>query len=368
MARLRTIELSDVVSRLPEVIPFELPADGLDRTQEMFICVLGFEPRYKTIPYLLMESGYRYHTCIYFVYATNASDNEVNRPGLLDCLERMSDNVETIPVDSQEFSQRLRSFLDNLVRLGISPCPRVTFDISVAANRLVMNCLAILLEYDIELTITYSEAAIYHPTKQEYEEDKLRWRDQSRLGLERGVFQIDVSREYPGQHLDPLPDSIIIVPTFKPDRSKAVISRIDPALLQRTGDKVVWLLGVPHLEENYWRVQALREINELPEFVPQIEVSTFDYKQILRVLEDLHGKRMTEYRLTLCTLGSKLQAVGASLFCYMHPDVRVMFAIPQEYNAKQFSEGCLARWKIDFSSLKILKTLLNKVGIVEIEG
>ncbi|MGA2158708.1 MAG: hypothetical protein ABSG90_05780 [Dehalococcoidia bacterium] len=279
----------------------------------------------------------------------------------------MSKDITSINADNLEYSSQLRDLLDKSSQVNSPNRLLVTLDISVLADRLVMSTLAILLEYDIDLRIIYSEAEVYHPTKLEYESDKQRWRDESSLGLERGVVQVDVSREYPGQFLDILPDAIIVLPTFKPDRTRAIISRIDPALLRNSRDKVTWLLGVPRLEENSWRVDALREINEIPDTAPQIEVSTFKYKHTLEKLEDLYKKYSANYQLTLCPIGSKLQSVGASLFCYIHPDIRVMFAIPEEYNAKQFSDGCLATWKIDLGSLRSLRTSLDKIGNLVIE-
>jgi hypothetical protein len=367
MARVRMVELSNVISGLPDVALFNPQTERCNCHVDIFLCTLGFEPRCNTLPRLLANNGYRYKKAVYFVYSTNVSDNNMNLQELLTNLGRMSEHITSIDADSLEYSIQLRDLLDKSNQANSPNRLSVTLDISVLADRLVMSTLAILLEYDIDLRIIYSEAEVYHPTKSEYECDKDRWRDESSLGLERGVVQVDVSREYPGQFLDILPDAIIVLPTFKPDRTRAIISRIDPALLRYSGDKVTWLLGVPRLQENSWRVDALREINEIPKFAPQIEVSTFNYKHTLEVLEELYKKSSVNYQLTLCPIGSKLQSIGASLFCYMHPDVRVMFAIPQEYNAKQFSDGCLATWKIELGSLRLLRTSLDQVGNLVIE-
>ena len=72
----------------------------------------------------------------------------------------------------------------------------------------------------------------------------------------------------------------------------------------------------------------MRLLNGIPESAPQFEVSTFDYKDALKRLDMIYAERCERFNITVSPLGSKLQALGTSLFCYMHPDVRVMTAIP----------------------------------------
>ena len=222
--------------------------------------------------------------------------------------------------------------------------------------------MAILLEAEACLSVFYSEAATYHPTKTEYEAQPSVWREESLLGLERGVGAVRPSREVPGQHFDPLPDAIILFPTFKPERSQAVIDFVDPSLIGTRGEEIVWLVGIPHLQENRWRIQALREINGLSDEDVQHEISTLFYQETLATLEAVYNRLSGRFKLTLSPIGSKMQALGSSLFCYIHPDARIVFAIPKEYNAAQYSEGCRETWKIEFGPLSDLRALLRSVG------
>ena len=73
------------------------------------------------------------------------------------------------------------------------------------------------------------------------------------------------------------------------------------------------------------------------------------------------------YTITLSPLGSKMQALGTALFCYMHPDVRVIFSTPKEYNATQYSKGCKEVWKLDFGPLSELRRRLDQVGTLRVE-
>ena len=223
------------------------------------------------------------------------------------------------------------------------------------------------LEYEIYLRIIYSEAAVYYPSKEEYERNATLWEEESLLGLERGIGYVRPSIDHPGDALDPLPDSLILFPRLKGDRSKAVISFVDPSLLQNPGDKVIWIPGVPHLDQDRWRLDAVKKINGIGENTRHSEISTFDYKYTLQCLERLHDELSEKSRITLSPLGSKMQTLGTALFCYMHHDVRVILSSPKEYNAAHYSEGCKAVWKIDFGPLAELRSKLDQVGTLRIE-
>lgn len=367
MAMIAKCQLANVVAELAPMAILDARALNTSSHEDLFLCALGFEPRCLTLPCRLKDTGYEARRAAYFKYATNLDDNAVNLPELESHLHAIASRVEPLEADALEFPSRLRALLDLVISESSARPPSVTLDISVTANRLLLRCMKVLLEYDICLRIIYSEAAVYHPTKEEYDKDPGRWEKEDLLGLERGVGDVTPSIDHPGHALDPIPDSLILFPSFKGERSKAVISFVDPSLLTSPGNKVVWLLGIPHLEQDRWRLDAMKRINTIGQHARQIEVSTFDYKDTLRALEGLHAEMSEMHRITLSPLGSKMQALGTALFCYMHPDVRIIFSTPKEYNAVQYSKGCKEIWKIDFGSLSELRRKLDQVGMLRVE-
>ena len=367
MARVRKVELSTIDGRLPGIQPFgprDAPGYG---PEDLFICALGFEPRCVTLPKLLAQSGYRSKHVVFFEYDTSIDGNEVNRLELIGYLKTISDNVHPISLRNPDYRNELRGILERISESALRQDLRITFDLSVAANRIVVTTMAILFGAEAHLNILYSEADIYHPTKSEYEDEASEWRSEPERGLECGVGDVRPSLDFPGQHFDPLPDAIILFPTFKAERSKAVIDFVDPSLIGVQGEQINWLVGVPPLQKNRWRIDALKEINSLTENDYQYETSTLNYKETLSTLEFIYAKLWDKYKLTLSPIGSKMQALGSSLFCCIHPDARIVFAIPQEYNAAQYSEGCRKTWKIEFGHLPKLRELLGSVGRLEID-
>lgn len=163
-----------------------------------------------------------------------------------------------------------------------------------------------------------------------------------------------------------MPEIIIVFPTFKPEKTKAVITEIDESILTRPDDRLIWIVGKPHLQEDYWRAQVLHEINNIPSSAPCYEITTFDYKKTIEILDRICGTKDYKYQITISPLGSKLQALGIHLFGYMKQNISMVFAVPKEFNARQYSEGCKATWKIDFGNLKDIKNILDMPGQLEI--
>jgi hypothetical protein len=329
------------------------------------MCSLGFEPRCVAAPNRLKMAGIRARRVVYFEPSTNRADNRTNLPALSAALNEISDVVESLQSDDLDFGERLNRLL-SLISRDKSREPLVYVDISVLSNRVLFRVLKAIFEANVNLIVIYSEAAVYHPTEKELKENWEYWKSDSTLGIERGVSEVFPSREYPGQHLDPLPDYLILFPSFKAERTRAVIARVDPSLLTLPGGKLFWIIGVPHVPEQRWRSGAMRKLNDIERTAPQAEVTTFDYKEALKRLEMIYADKWKAYNITISPLGSKLQAIGTAMFCYLHPDVRLVFAIPKEYNAALYSDGCANIWSIRFGSTARIRELLESVGALSI--
>jgi hypothetical protein len=365
MKNLHEIEFIEVLAKLPNIKEFNVNHDLCNVTDDIFLCALGFEDRCPWIAELLSEKGnYKSKSSFCFQYTTNITDNKINETRLLGALNNFSDSVEPLDCDDEGFPLRLRNILNQLCKN--KDIPSIAFDVSVCSSKLLILSLKIILEYNVILKILYSEAGVYHPTKEEYTKKPENWKKEDGFGLAKGVQKIIPSSEHPGNRRDQLPESIIVFPTFKPERAKAVIADIDGSLITKPKDRVVWIVGDPHLPADSWRVQALKEINQISESTTCYKVSTFDYKKTVECLESIYKPRECDYHINICPLGSKMQAVGIVLFCYVHQDISVVFAVPEEYNASEYTEDCKATWMIDFGSTKKLRDLLDSVGQLSI--
>jgi hypothetical protein len=354
--RLTFVPLEAIFAQLPDASILSATGD------DVFIGVSGFEPRALSVPQSLRSAGYRCARSFYIKYVNRLSDNSANLPVLLAALGGICER-EPISIVETEMSSRLRDSLRDLLEL-FGRQISIAFDISGASNNVILSVTKILLEYDVRLRICYAEADKYFPSKEEYEANPNRWVADGEAGIERGVAFVRTSPEYPGQHLDPLPDRLWIVPGFNPERTKAVLAMIDSSWLTNPGDAVSWLIGMPHLRDDQWRYDALIAINEVTAATRErcLSVSTFDYKEIIGTLERLRRDQWRSHNLTLSLLGSKMQTLGASLFCYMHPEVKVIISGAKEYRQSHYSVGCRALWEVPFGPVNELRALLDSVG------
>ena len=248
------VELIEIIPKLPPINPLVIPNDFDQQKDDLFLCALGFEDRCLEIPRKLMEMcQYKSVESVVFEYSTNREDNEFNRDELVSILRNFSSDKNVIPFqcDSEDFSEQFRQFINRLCRQ--TPNPRITFDISVCSSILLLTVLKIFLEFDIQLRIVYSEAEIYHPTKEEIESNIDKWTKEEELGLTRGVADVFISKEHPGNNPDGQPTAIIVFATFKPERTRRIISYIDESLLEFSKERITWLIGVPHLLQDQWR-------------------------------------------------------------------------------------------------------------------
>ena len=369
MAYVHQIDLSEIIIKLPDIKSIKLERDFSNVIDSLFLCALGFEDRCSYISQLIADkSNYKCDEAIYFEYSTNREDNEINRERLINSLSKFADLITPIECDAQEFSSTIRQIFLRLIKKDKNPT--ITFDISVCTSRLLLTVLKILFEFDINLRIVYSEAEIYHPKKEEVQGDsKIKeWISNEEFGPSRGISDVLFSREHSGYNIDRLPQAILAFAPFKPERTDAIISKIDETLFDLPEDRIIWIIGIPHHKKNYWRRNFLYNVNNISKNVPQHNISTFDYKQTLKLLEKLWKKNANKYHLNVSPLGSKMQSLGIALFHHLRPDVSIIFATPKEYNASHYSEGCRATWIVDFGELDRIRTLLNSVDTIKIKS
>lgn len=366
MARAREIELVDILTNLPAVENLNTVNEFSRSNHNIFFCALGFEDRCVTIAEQLAAiDDFKCERALYFQFSTNREDNDINKPRLISAFKKFAENIDSIECDEDDFAMNLRETLSDAVKNNSKP--KVIFDISVCSSKLILSTMKVLLEFSICLKVVYSEAEIYHPTLEEFKKDSEKWTTEEGFGTARGVGDVISSLDYPGARKQN-PDLIVAFPTFKPERTRAIITYVDESLSLRPGKGIIWIIGDPHMEpkSKEERKNIIRKINDIPKDVQSYEISTLDYKKTLEVLEQIYVNHNLHSHINISALGSKMQSLGISIFCYIRSEVSVYFAAPKEYNSRLYSEGCLDTWHIDFGDISEIRNILNKVGTLEI--
>ena len=228
--------------------------------------------------------------------------------------------------------------LDALHQAGIdasSSATHVVFDITVGTSRLLLEGLHALLNTDVELTLVYSEASEYRPSYNEYIEDEHNTVHIGRIErdfLTFGVDRVELLRRLLGRVADARPTYAVAVPSFTPTRISAVLEEIAPSIVH-------WVFGIPHLICNRWRLDAQKFYHHAL-YEPSHKrsyISTFDYREMLGVLEKTYRENRVDHNLLVCSLGSKLQKVGQVLFHILRPEVGAVVSIPNRWDPEHFS-------------------------------
>jgi hypothetical protein len=359
MDSLREIKGDDIASTLPQ--PQEV-GDSLQRNFDLWVGALGFEDRCCKVPKALADGGSTCKLALISSYSTNSDQNRAREGELLKNLDRFSEKRDWIEADSQSLSNQLRTRLQQLRSAADRPL-RIGWDISVSSNRLILNLGQALLEGDSELEVLYSEAATYFPTEDEYDADPGRWNEGERMGLDRGTLNVRTSKAFHGEHSSQLANRLVIIPGYNRDRVRKVISNVDSQfLVEMEAAPISWLVGSPHMEADAWRERAVTEIHDIPSKHESQPVSTFDYIETLRVLEGIHERWGLNCNITLAPMGSKMQALGCVLFCVARPDIRVVFAQPEEYNAARYTAGVRKSWSVHLGRVDDLVNRLMSIG------
>lgn len=366
MRKVKQVQLINVLNDLPDIIALDCEKEFTGKEYDIYLCALGFEQRCLKIPEQLSKvKDFKCKQAIYFEYATNIEDNEVNKQRLIRAFGKFADSCSHIKCDIEDFTKYLRDFFKQISKSEDKL--KIIFDISVCSSKLLISVIKVLFEFEVYLMILYSEAAIYHPTCDEFSKHSEEWTTEEGFGTALGVGDVIPSGEYPGARREN-PDLIIAFPTFKPERTKAIITYIDESIFIRPEKRIIWMVGDPHMnaENKIKRKAIIRQINKISEEDASREVCTFDYKKTLVTLDQIYNNKNLDFHINISALGSKMQSLGIALFCYIRPDISIYHAVPDKYNPKQYSEGCKATWQISFGDLLNIRNILNRVGKLEI--
>lgn len=354
-------EIGDVLGCLPEREPL-----SIESTVDLFIATLGFEDRTHSIIEKLRDSGKLHKKPILLIeYPTNKEENAKNYSFFEKAAESMAAPLIHLQYTRTDFTLKLRQQLEKI----LNNKSHVLFDISTCSSYVFYPVMKELYKSNIDLRVVYSEAEKYYPTFEEWDSVNKMAESEKSLFVESfenakfqsagvdDIYTYNIFSEFnPGNK----PCNLIAVPNFSCQRMNAIVAR-DSELNKTKYDDIVWLIGKPPAEHNAWRIDAVMKTNNLfKKPTTKIKsVSTLNYKEMIKALEDVWSDLKYKYHLTLGTLGSKNQHLGAFIFLALHQDVGLWLAEPKEFRANRFSEGQAASWQINFGSMASLRNALS---------
>ena len=341
--RLFEADFETIVASLPDAIA--LPREtGHPRDENVcLVAILGFEARCYAAAEALDPRRWspRKAVCIEYRQDEMRDANNRHRPRFVAAITRLvsAENQIWLSHDDHsvdtDFGDQLCSALSTNGFDLSSPRTRIILDISVGSSRLLLEGLHALLQSGASLTILYAEASEYRPSFEEYRTFVER-HSASEIStpefLAHGIDKVAPLRRLPGQNADARPTYLTVVPSFTPLRIGAVLEELSP-------NRVYWLFGLPHLVRNRWRLDAQLQYHAhlVQGHHRHCYVSTFDYREMLIVLEATYRRQRSDYSLLICSLGSKMQKLGQALFHILRPEVGAVVSIPKVWDPESYS-------------------------------
>ncbi|MGB2869017.1 MAG: hypothetical protein WBD36_11240, partial [Bacteroidota bacterium] len=246
--------------------------------------------------------------------------------------------------------------------------PEIVIDISSMSKLLIMNLLIGLSTLNKRLTIAYTEAKTYLPTRAQYQRKK----GNSRLGASKLYFQtLEHSATVTSTNLSSIamsdaPRFLVGFPTFNEDLLITLFQEFSP-------NACLIVHGVPLRVKDEWRLKAIKYINshilnQISEN-DQIKISTYWYADTFALLERYYQQVKLTHKFIIGPPSSKLQAVAVSLFKIYRGDVQILYPTPKSYSLQEHSEQSSRVHSIEFSPFSdFMKKLVQRRHEIDVAG
>ncbi|MEE9910555.1 MAG: hypothetical protein K4571_02425 [Deltaproteobacteria bacterium] len=241
--------------------------------------------------------------------------------------------------------------------IELSGANAVLLDITSISNRGLFGALDAASASNRQIFIGYSEPAQYWPKKADWDAinqnlsvntsiaiselvDKAPWL----FGYEHCVETVPGHEGYDSVGYG---HALIGFLPFKAARLAAIIER-------EIYSEFIFIAGRPRLEENLWRLQALKRINIFTTKNWEIkEISTFSYRNAIEQIAALLFKNpslLEKYDVHLAITGSKLQTIACWVVSSIVSSITVIASIPAVYYPESFSDGIGVSWVFELLS------------------
>jgi hypothetical protein len=343
------------VSALPALVPLHQDVDP-GRNYDLYIGALGFEDRATAVATTLTEKKVHVKNAVLLEFDRYYEANGRSRDTYQDLIQKLTRGKTYRPLNAPfgapdpMFCERLNEVLSSLSK---AERPQIVFDCTSCPSLILSQTLAVLLTRPCDLTVTYSEAETYFPTRDQWEHRNKSPSGERVQGPFTGVRFVAKPPLLQSDDVGEHPVLLVLFPTFNTERTDGVLAELDPA-------ERVWIFGEPHdLAKNSYRIE-MEKTYASPIMCPGDKwsaLSTFDYRDTLSALGGVYAFFRSRYRIVVMPHGSKMQTLGANLFHCVN-EASLVFAMPKEYNPYEYSRGCGEVWSIPFGSTEaLLRTL-----------
>ena len=233
----------------------------------------------------------------------------------------------------------------------------IFIDVSGMSRLLIVQILVALLSTPcIPITLIYSEAERYPPSREQFERDQSNRAHTSPLSyLSSGIFEIAMTPELSSISMLGEDIRLVTFPSFDQSHLANLIQELQPTYTDL-------IYGIPPAETNAWRKEALRVLNPpvmgSPLRSTDHSASTLDYTETLHILLRIYKERSMFDKIVIAPTGSKMQAVAVALFRAVLYDVQIVYPTPQTFTTPdEYTVGVRQMYSLDLPVEQIAECL-----------
>jgi hypothetical protein len=357
------VRFTEMTSTLPALQKLE-DAIVSKATFDLFVGAMGFEERTFGAAAALVKQHVKVSRVFMLEFDLYYKATEPRRKPYRDLIAKLTDGQPFEPINAPVgspdliFPERMKEVL---AAVSGASNPKILFDCTSCPSVVLSKCLRVLLEFPCELTILYSEAGEYYPTRREWEGGTTQ-RDGGRVeGPFSGVRYVEKPPLLQSDDSGERPISLVLFPSFNTERTSGVLTDQEPV-------KRVWLFGEPHnLSNDGYRIEMAQSF-AAPLVVEEDQwsvISTFDYRKTMDALAGIYVRDRPNYRFAVMPHGSKMQTLGVGLFAAAH-QVPMVFAVAKNYDPQRYSRGCAQTWAIRLGSTTALVERLKRARALSV--
>jgi hypothetical protein len=266
--------------------------------------------------------------------------------------------------DPEGFEARLRH------HLLLNRIQRVLIDISTMSKLAILLTLSVCRDLDVEVTILYTEAKAYGPSREEFEKAKENNEiHRPTLQIFTGVHGVVRVTSLASVAMQGQPTAALVFMSFNDALTQVLLNTVYPSRLFLINGRppvhnwrekaTAWIHDQVRREWEEDNPVRVTSAGSIP--VPQRAVSTLEYRETVSLLIGLYWQLSATHRVLLAPGGSKMQAVGCYLAKALHPDIHIEYPSPEGFQP-EYSSGIAARWTLNLGRLN---QLLDTVSVLE---
>ncbi len=218
----------------------------------------------------------------------------------------------------------------------------IIIDISVMSKMLIMIILCCLSDYEIKITLVYSEPVSWGPAEEKYREIIANRTHGTCIGLSSvGVGNVVRTPMLSSVVMQNCPIYLIAFLSFNEQLINVLVNEISPTKLKIINHRC---------PQDNWREEAMytihKDLIEDNMGADAIDtLSSFELKDYISVFEDMakvYKENCYNYRIVIAPTGCKLHAVACALLKLCCSDIHIEYPTPESYLFDEYSSEIIS--------------------------